>query len=315
MTIRPFDPDRDYPAVVACFNANFPDFRETEAEFRYHDDYREADKPFARFVAEEDGALRGYSQYSQGVHAYHPEKFDVDIQVLPQAQGRGVGRALYEHLLATLAPHTPSALRAWTQTSLPRPMRFLADRGHVEDMRIQESWLDVAAFDPTPFDGAVARVEAQGIVLTDFVAVEARWSDARRRLYDLAMAVSADIPSTEPFTPVPYDVWTKRFDGPNYAPDTHFLALDQDRLVGISSLWLRQADTDLQTGVTGILPDYRRRGIALALKLQAIAYAQRRGAPTIRTDNAAQNVGMLSINRALGFVPQPAWVHLTRALR
>jgi GNAT superfamily N-acetyltransferase len=53
---------------------------------------------------------------------------------------------------------------------------------------------------------------------------------------------------------------------------------------------------------------HRRRGIALALKLAAIDYARRVGAPIIRTDNDSTNTGMLAINSRLGFVRQPGWI-------
>lgn len=315
MTIRPFAHDTDYPACVALWNANFPDFQESEDEFRYGDAYRDAGKPFARFIAEIDGVPVGYAQYEQGVHRYHPDKYDLDAVVAPEAQGSGVGRALYERLMAELAPRDPLAVKAWTMETLGRTVRFLADRGFVEEMRVVESWLDVAAFDPSRFGGAEERVLAQGIRIATFGELAATDADAYRKFYDLTQSAQADIPSPEPYTPVPYDVWAKRFDNPNYRPDAQFLAVDGDAFVGISALWGRQTDDHLQTGFTGTLSSHRRRGIALALKLRALDYARRTGAPILRTDNAEKNEGMLSINRALGFVPQPAWVGYAKALR
>lgn len=315
MTIRPFDPDTDYPACVALWNANFPDFTESAEEFRYHDGYREADKPFARFVAEANGVALGYAQFDQGVSDYHPEKFNIDTVVAPEAQGAGVGRALYEHLLAELAAHNPLAVKVWTMETLERSVRFLADRGFAEQMRVAESWLEVGGFDPAPFGDAEARVLSQGIRLTSFAELEATDPDARAKFYDLTQEASADVPRTEAYVPVPYDVWVKRFESPNYRAESQFIAVDGDRYVGLSALWGRQTDDHLQTGFTGVRRSHRRRGIALALKLRALDYARRTGAPIIRTDNAEQNEGMLSINRALGFVRQPAWIGYEKTLR
>ena len=76
----------------------------------------------------------------------------------------------------------------------------------------------------------------------------------------------------------------------------------------MSQLYLREADTDLDTGLTATARAHRRKGVALALKLRAIEYALERGAPRIRTDNLQANRPMLGINEALGFEKQPAWI-------
>ncbi|MDB5044172.1 MAG: hypothetical protein JWQ08_222 [Deinococcus sp.] len=45
--------------------------------------------------------------------------------------------------------------------------------------------------------------------------------------------------------------------------------------------------------------------MALPLKLQAIARAQREGYVLMRTNNHSTNAPMLRVNHQLGFVPQP----------
>ena len=54
--------------------------------------------------------------------------------------------------------------------------------------------------------------------------------------------------------------------------------------------------------------DYRRRGIALALKLHGIAHAKEQGYKKIRTMNESTNRPMLNINERLGFEKRPAWI-------
>jgi GNAT superfamily N-acetyltransferase len=65
---------------------------------------------------------------------------------------------------------------------------------------------------------------------------------------------------------------------------------------------------DLYQGLTGVRREYRGKGVAMALKLKTIEYAQRHGYAVIKTWNESNNVGMLAINEKLGFVRQPAWV-------
>lgn len=79
-------------------------------------------------------------------------------------------------------------------------------------------------------------------------------------------------------------------------------------------LFHRASDDHLDTGLTGVRRAWRRKGIALALKLRAIAYARSVGAPVIRTENATTNQAMLAINEALGFAKQPAWITFVKKI-
>ena len=58
--------------------------------------------------------------------------------------------------------------------------------------------------------------------------------------------------------------------------------------------------------------DEHDRALAGAVHRQR---ARRHAVPTIRTDNASTNRPMLSINEALGFARQPAWISFLNKLR
>jgi RimJ/RimL family protein N-acetyltransferase len=53
--------------------------------------------------------------------------------------------------------------------------------------------------------------------------------------------------------------------------------------------------------MTATLPEYRRNGLALAVKSAAARWAAANGFERIVTENDADNVGMLAINRKLGY--------------
>ena len=58
------------------------------------------------------------------------------------------------------------------------------------------------------------------------------------------------------------------------------------------------------TGGLGVIKEYRRKGIATALKIKAIEHLLKKGIVEIRTDNEKNNP-MYKINVALGFQPVP----------
>lgn len=311
LRIRPFTPDdADYAAIVAIDNAVYPEYPNTVEEWRYDDETRDAKIKWARWVAEIDGQAVGFGGYDQAEDLYHPQRFWLSAAVLPTSQGRGVGRALYEQIVAALAPHQPIALRAHARADMARTLRFLQDRGYVEDLRDWESRLDLAGFDPTPYAGHEAQVLAGGITLVTLRELMARDPDYRQKLYELSEELMQDVPSSEPRTPVTrelFDRWL--FENPNLLPDGYIVACDGDHYAGLSALFASQADaSELYTGLTAVRRPYRRRGIALALKLRAIAYARAQGITTIKTWNESNNRAMLSINEQLGFVKQPVWI-------
>jgi GNAT superfamily N-acetyltransferase len=315
-TIRPFEPtDAEYEAVVAVNNATSPDYADTAAEWRHFDGVRDPKHKFQRYVAIVDGQIVGFSTYFQQGWAYHPRKFGVSVTVHPEYQGRGIGSALYDTALEALAAFDPLLVRSRTREDWTRGVRFLRDRGFEEDMREWESRLDVAAFDPAPFAGAEDKMRQHGIAIKTMTEL-ADDPDRDRKIYELDNDVARDVPSPDPFTPMEFERYQEMaFKNPGLMPDAWLIAVDGDKYVGVSTLWKAEASPDLYNGLTGVRRDYRRKGIALGLKLRNIAYAKQIGAPAIKTWNESNNRAMLSINEALGFVKQPAWVNYHKTIK
>jgi GNAT superfamily N-acetyltransferase len=305
--IREFVPD-DYPACAAVANAVFPEYPGTAEELRFEDERRPDYCRFQRWVVESCGEVVGTANYGQWADRYHPRRFTIDLQVRPHWQGRGLGKALYARLLAALRPADPLALLASAREDMERPVRFLTDRGFREMQRAWESRLDVAAFDPSPYAGVEEKSRSRGIEIRTLRQLE---SDPARdaKLHELHWVLEQDVPATEAPTRTTLEHFrASHLGNPNLLPDGYFIAVDGDELVGLSALWGSQGSSDVYTGLTGVRREYRRQGIALALKLRAITYARQRGHPVIKTWNEVGNRAMLSINERLGYVKQPAWI-------
>lgn len=314
--IRRFDyGDADYEALVAVCNAIEPERPSSVPAYRHWDDNRESQYHFRRYLAELDGQVVAFAATGHTAWSYQPHKFFVNVQVLPEHQEKGIGGRLYDHLLAHLEPRQPRKLVSNTREHRTGAVRFLEKRGFRQVMRIPVSRLDPATFDNERFEEKVQRVLASGITIKTLREVSEQDPDWMQKLYDLEWECVQDVPSTDPFTRRSFETFEKALlQSPNLLPDAWFIAVDGDRWVGLSVLW-RNLVTDklLETGLTGVVRSHRRRGIATAMKVRAIEYAQAHGNPSIDTDNEENNP-MFQLNLQLGFVPQPAHLEFEKSL-
>jgi len=310
--IRPFAPT-DYEAVAAIVSNAYPENLTTAEEVQYDDEHRAPHCKSQRWVAELDGKVVAYVDYTQWEGRYHPQKFWIYGGVLPGYQQQGMGTALYETISKALAALNPMTVYAQAREDLPHGMKFLTDRGYVEIERTWESVLDLAGFDPEPWRAYAAKVESAGIRLISQAELA---SDPERdtKLHALINQLRIDVPSPEPATAIPWENFVERYvTSPTLLPEGCFVAVTPDgRYVGFTGLYKDSGDGLFNTGLTGVLREYRGSGIAQALKLKATLWAREQGARGIRTFNASTNAPMLAINLRMGFVRRPAWVDFAR---
>jgi GNAT superfamily N-acetyltransferase len=308
----------DYPALVAVGKASYPDYGETVEEWRHWDKTWDHSKYFKlRLVAEDRGRVVGYGQVNHMRWAFVPTKYRVDITVLPEARGRGHGTALYDELAAAVIKRAGRALASAAKESMTDGVRFLTKRGYREVKRDWESRLFVKAFDFARFETADDRVGKQGIRIVTLADEMQRDPAALQKAFELCEDCRMDIPSVDPPTRHTFDEFRREdIDAPSALLDAFYLAIDKDgRYLGVSNLFRSLDDpTFIWQGITGVRREARGRGIAMALKLRTVRYAVDKGIEHIKTWNDVHNTPMLSINEAMGFAKQPAWISYEKDL-
>ena len=308
----------DYEAALAVNRAAYPDYTESLAEWRHFDETWDHTKYFkSRFVAEEAGRVVGWAQINHSPWTFVPDKYRIDLTVMPEFRRRGHGSALYDEIVALAVRRGAAALQVAAKESNADGIAFLAHRGFVERKRDWESRLFVDRFDFTPFAGADERVAEQGVRITTLAAERDRDPEALRKAYQLYEECGKDVPTIDPPSSRPYEEWLRHtIEAPNALLDGFFIAVDaHGRYLGLSNLFASLDDpTFLWQGLTGVRREARGRGIAMALKLETVRYGKRRGVEHIKTWNDKGNRPMLAINEAMGFEKQPIWITYEKEL-
>jgi mycothiol synthase len=305
--IRPFTPS-DYAALLAISQAIYPDYAATEDEMRYWDEHRDPDRKFQRLVAEQDRRVVGVAYYNQSLDNYHPRKFTIDVAVHPDVQRQGIGSALYEQIVEGVLPYNPLNLRSRVREDMQSGIQFLQARGYQDVWREWESRLELATFDPSPYQGLEEKLREQGIEIKSRKELE---DDPQcfHKLHELDNEVAQDIPSLDGNTPMSFDQYMNLIvNNPESPAEGRFVAVHDGEYVGMGGLWQSKAENDFTNNLTGVKRAYRHRGIALALKLRAIAYARQQGGTFIKTWNDSPNDAMLAINMQLGYVRKAGWI-------
>ena len=88
----------------------------------------------------------GMSDLQRPAGSYHPQRFQLQLCVAPEAQGQGVGTRLFEAVLEDLRPLDPLSLSVQVREADTRAMRFAEVRGFQEVKRDFESILALDAF-------------------------------------------------------------------------------------------------------------------------------------------------------------------------
>ena len=312
LTFREFDySDNDYTLLVQLANAIWSE-PTSEENIRYDDKVRPKNIYRSRRIIELDGTPVGYGGYSESRWLAEPNQYGFGAHVLPDHRKQGVGKAFYDFALTQMAEdgRTIAKLHASTREDMPDGVRYLQQNGFVQSNRYPRSELLLAQFDPAQFAVYAKRPAEHGLVikqLSEIIPNDPQW---QRKLYDLEWIFEQDEPTPDDPKQQPFEEYVKEtLEHPEFMAEGWFMALDGNRFVGLSSFWPdKQKPHLIHTGWTGVDRPYRKKGMAMAMKLAAIEYAKARPViTTIRTDNHETN-WMYQINLKLGFRPIPAYL-------
>jgi GNAT superfamily N-acetyltransferase len=269
------------------------------------------------YVAEhaETGQLLGYGSIEQSI--YLP-RYRLILVIDPLWLGRGVGELLLERLTSDLHEANAVTVTFRDYESSNEMQSFLKEHGFAETMHLLELRLTLRDADLAPFSSVVGQVKARGISISTLDEVRAHDPRYLEKLYKLTTTLRLDDPAREFFEPPAYyereaRLWLEK---PFVLPDAYFIARDGEQYVGVTDLnQIEALPGGVSQGFTGVRREYRRQGIATALKVHAIEHARRQGFLTIRAFNRPAHSSLLALNEKLGFRHLFSYVTLEKCLR
>ncbi|HVD30442.1 MAG TPA: GNAT family N-acetyltransferase [Methylomirabilota bacterium] len=305
--------DRDYAAFVRI--RRLAEQRDISVALAREQDGRwdHARYEKVRVVAvDEEDAPIGYGEIHHEPSRFDPRRYFVRLAVDPRLRRQGIGAALWTQLRAELDERSAKVACLWADDGTAC-REFIVRRGFVEVVRSYEQVLALATA-PLHLAAAEQAVAARGIRVETLSELRARkGDDSLKPIHELYTASRVDQPTLGTVTAQPFEDWRREvFDELHGLPDAYFVASDSERLVGCSAVHAAGEDV-LRILITGVLPEYRRQGIARVLKLRVHAWARANGYREIHTSTA--NVAVVALNTALGYAIVDSWGGYELAIR
>src|SRR5215510_5660365 len=281
--LRPFH-DPDWPMVSAIASARTGDDAPGhELWLRGRQKFDES-RYFRRHYVVENAGRKQIVAYGAVEQSVYLPKYRLLLLADPQWLKRGAGELLLDRLMEDLREAEAITVSCRQYASETELVSLFESRGFAETSRLLDLRLEVAHVDVS----TMTRFEDQGISISTFADERVRDARCVEKLYELTTLLSQDDVARGPFVPPAYNarealLWMEM---PYVLPDAYFIAKRGDEYVGVSDVSLFEAmPGGLTQGFTGVRREHRRRGLATALKLHAIAYAQSHGYRIIQSFN------------------------------
>jgi GNAT superfamily N-acetyltransferase len=290
LEVRPCADKAEKDISLAIYNEVIPEEAVSAEEVARWEEAQVASTELVAFLDDEPAG-----SVAAGIAHARRDAAQTLLTVLPRLRRRGVGSALYREISAWAAENGARELRA--RIYEPESIAFAERRGFRVVARETSLVLELASLEPPPI------APPAGIEIV-------RWADRpglARGLHEATFEAQPDVPGTgDGWNPEPFEVWKRM-----HRPELMFAAVADGRVVGFAELFTTDARPGVATHMmTGVRRDWRRRGVAGALKRAQIAWAKEQGLERLQTSNELRNEPIRRLNKRLGYREQSGRVEV-----
>lgn len=316
MNIRNFVPtDDEYRAIVDLEHQCQDDSLASVEGFKHFDANSAKDHWHERLVVEVDGCVVGAAFISLAHWVDEDDYYVIHYQLRSDIEDRYSLQVIHKECQRRVLARGAKKVGTLARGDQPDRIAMLERDGYSLVQTQYNSRLDLNQYEGADLDARVSALQQAGIQFMDAAALSSQDPQFRPKLYELLNEIEKDVPSQHEHAQPAFAFWERNwFENPVHRDDALLVALDGGRYVGVTRSMAVDGDEGrLYTEITGTLRDYRRRGIALALKHLALQSAKTQGFRYVATSNEVENP-MFAINQKLGFEELPEQLHFLRAL-
>ena len=237
-------------------------------------------------IARLDGepVARAFLEIGAAQHA------NAHAEVVVGLRRRGIGSAVLGELSRRAAERGKDELQLemWEDDAASRG--YFERRGYRVVGGERAVVLDLRTHDPEPVE------------LPAGIEIVERRPEHVESSFEVARQAGEDIPGSQ--VPSFEDFRAQDVDRPSLRAELCFVALTDGEVIGYAIL--NDFGRESHHGLTAVRRDWRRRGVATALKRTQIARAKELGYDRLVTESEERNDPMRSLNLKLGYVPDPS---------
>jgi GNAT superfamily N-acetyltransferase len=284
----------DYAAAFRVVSEVIPEFVQTESGFRHRQEVLPPEARRRAWVADEEGEIVGWARafvrYEESGGSSQ-----VGISVLPSRRGRGIGSGLLDRALEHLAdtPRVFTVARADGRSFAERRGFRLTHTGRI-------SAVDPRGVDTTELEGTTARLRSLAEI-------------GPEKVFAVDSVAALDVPADELPDRMEFERWRQAtWESPDLDLTAGYAACVNGQAVAVSYTAVDLPRSRAANAFTGVLPEWRGRGLARLVKLAVIRHLAAAGVSLLVTENDETNAAMLAVNTRLGFRPHGAHYNYLR---
>lgn len=263
-----------------------------------------------RILLYNKNTLIGIIYYSQGRDENKRTAF-YTLNLDPSYNHRGYRTLLFSEILKKIKRFNCNLLHTsiYEHPNYEEHKKLLIKKGFRLVQTNREYSCNIRKINIKKYNPLIKKLESEGIKFYDSKEEIKNWPNHYKKLEELEWTYAQEFPIPQGIkhTRSPFDQFMKHLlDFYENSYGTEIVAVKDEQYIGSTDISVFQKSEPHKgwTGGLGVLKEFRRKGIATAIKIKAIEKLLKKGITEIRTDNEENNP-MYKINVALGFKPVP----------